>query len=81
MDLHTYCTENGGTGLRGCPVLTQVGKRAACSSDTLYMIAKGHKRPSALLAGFIEQATGGAVTRQELRPDVFRDLPQKSEVA
>jgi DNA-binding transcriptional regulator YdaS (Cro superfamily) len=29
----------------------------------------------------IEQATGGAVTRYELRPDVFGDAPDASEAA
>lgn len=35
------------------------------------MIAQGHKQPSWKLAEAIEKATGGGVTRQDLRPDVF----------
>jgi len=77
MNLQTYCTDNGGTGLRGCPVLAQVASAAECSADTLYMIAKGHKKAGAKLAGALEQATDGAVTRYELRPDVFGESPAK----
>lgn len=75
MNLQTYCTDNGGTGVRGCLVLAQVAQRADCSADTLYMITKGHKQAGAKLAGAIEQATDGRVTRYELRPDVFGKSP------
>jgi len=81
MDLQTYCTKNGGTSLRGCPELIQVAVRAECSADTLYMIAKGHKQAGAKLAGAIEQATNGAVTRYDLRPDIFGEAPTKTEAA
>jgi DNA-binding transcriptional regulator YdaS (Cro superfamily) len=39
------------------------------------MIAKGHKQPGAKLAGALEKATDGAVTRYDLRPDVFGNPP------
>jgi len=77
MNILSYATSRGGTGKRDCPVIQTTAVEAGCSSGTLYMIAMGHKRPSALLAGAIEQATNSAVTRQELRPDVFGDPPAK----
>jgi DNA-binding transcriptional regulator YdaS (Cro superfamily) len=77
MNLQTYCEKNGGTALRGCPVLDRVAAAAGCSAATLYMIAKGHKNASAILAGRIEQATEGEVTRYDLRPDVFGGPPTK----
>lgn len=80
MDIQTYVTTRGGTGKRDCPVIQSVADRAGCSAGTLYMIALGHKRPSGLLAGAIELATDSAVTRQELRPDIFA-APAKTKVA
>ena len=77
MNLQTYCENNGGTALRGCPVLDRVAADAGCSAATLYMIAKGHKNASAILAGRIEQASAGQVTRFDLRPDVFGEPPTK----
>ena len=38
------------------------------------MIALGHKKASAALAGEIELATAGAVKRAALRPDLFGEL-------
>lgn len=81
MNILDYVAAHDGTGKRDCPVIQSTAERAGCSAGTLYMIAMGHKRPSALLAGALEQATYGAVTRQELRPDVFGEPPAKSEVA
>jgi DNA-binding transcriptional regulator YdaS (Cro superfamily) len=71
MDLHAYCEKNGGTGLRGCPVLAQLAATAGYSAETLYMIAKGHKKAGALMASSLDAATNGAVSRHDLRPDVF----------
>ncbi|UPG89300.1 helix-turn-helix domain-containing protein [Luteibacter aegosomaticola] len=71
MKLTTYCENSGGTGLRGCPVLARIADEAKCSAETLYMVAKGHKQPSSLLARRISDSTHGAVPREALRPDVF----------
>ncbi|PZO66352.1 MAG: transcriptional regulator [Pseudoxanthomonas suwonensis] len=40
----------------------------------LWQIGAGQRRPSAELAKRIEEATQGAVTRAELRPDIFGDM-------
>jgi DNA-binding transcriptional regulator YdaS (Cro superfamily) len=76
MNLLTYCELNDGTALRSCPVLARLATEAKCSAETLYMLAKGHKQPGALMAVAIEQATDGDVTRYELRPDVFGASPR-----
>lgn len=75
MDLQTYCVEHGGTALRGCPVLAKLADDASCSAETLYMVAKGHKTPGPMLARAIDEASGGQVSRTELRPDIFGDQP------
>lgn len=45
----------------------------AASTEVIYLIqiAGGHSSPSPKLAKRIEEATKGAVTREDLRPDVF----------
>lgn len=39
----------------------------------LYQLAIGFRRPSPQLARALEQATGGALRKEALRPDVFGD--------
>lgn len=58
-----------------------LAKRLATSPQYLWQIATGwrDKRPSALFARKIEEATEGAVTRYELRPDVFGPAPDENE--
>lgn len=79
MNILDYVSAHDGTGKRDCPIIQSTSERAGCSAGTLYMIAMGHKRPSALLAGAIEQATDGAVTRYDLRPDVFGRAPAPAQ--
>ena len=52
----------------------QLAARVDSSSGYLYLLAGGHRKASPTLARKIEEATGGAVTRHELRPDIF-DAP------
>ena len=80
MDILSYATQNGGTGTLTCPILRELARRIGCAKGTLYMIATGHKRAGPKMARAIEQATEGAVTRQDLRPDIFGDLPTEREV-
>jgi DNA-binding transcriptional regulator YdaS (Cro superfamily) len=40
----------------------------------LSLIMKGRRKASAILCARIEKATGGLVTRAELRPDLYGDL-------
>lgn len=79
MNLIAQALMEGGTGKIECPVLAAIAQRAECSAGTLYMIARGHKTASAKLSLRIEQATGGKVTRHDLRPDVFGPAEDASQ--
>lgn len=80
MNLTDYIQTKGGTAKASCPVIAEIAGLAGCSASTLYMIAGGHKKASAILAGRISDATGDEVTRQDLRPDVF-GAPANDQVA
>jgi len=75
MNLRAYAISQGGTSTTGCPVLTEIAQRAACSVLTLYQISRGHKLPSAKMARRLDEASNGAVSRHELRPDIFGPVP------
>lgn len=79
MDLQTYCEKNGGTARRGCPVLARIAGDTGYSAETLYMVAKGHKRPSWGMANGIATSTNNEVQREGLRPDVFGAEPAAAE--
>lgn len=81
MKLNDYAIRAGGTCTPSCPVLATLASGAGCSRATLYMIAKGHKVPSARLAGRIADATENEVTRRDLLPDVFPGSEQEDEAA
>ena len=53
------------------PARSRVADRAETSVEYLIQIAGGHSRPSAAMCVRLEIATGGKVTREELRPDLF----------
>jgi DNA-binding transcriptional regulator YdaS (Cro superfamily) len=78
MDLQTYCEKNGGTARRGCPVLSKLAADTGFSADTLYMVARGHKRPGSVMARLIAVATHDEVSREGLRPDVFGAEPVRA---
>lgn len=71
MNLTEYAIAKGGTATARCPILAAVAGKAGCSASTLYMIAGGHKAPSAKLAIRISDACDGAVPKECLRPDIF----------
>lgn len=71
MNLTDYIASKGGTATIQCAVLKALATKAGCSDGTLYMISKGHKSAGPKLANAIEKATDGAVSRHDLRPDVF----------
>lgn len=81
MNLSEHVQKEGGAATASCPVIARIAESAGCSAGTLYMIALGHKRPSWKLAGAIEQATAGAVTRHDLRPDIFDPAPKRKRAA
>ena len=47
----------------------------------LYLLAGGHRNASPARAQKIEAATDGAVTRHDLRPDIFGPAPREREAA
>jgi DNA-binding transcriptional regulator YdaS (Cro superfamily) len=71
MNLLDHIKASGGTGTASCPVIASLATAADCSAGTLYLVALGHKQAGPLLARRISDATDGAVTVNELRPDVF----------
>lgn len=63
MDISRYAKANGG--------FPKLARALGRNAEFLRQIAKGRRRPSPETAIQIEAATNGAVTREELRPDVF----------
>jgi DNA-binding transcriptional regulator YdaS (Cro superfamily) len=50
---------------------SKLAVRVGVTPTWMALITNGLRKPSLRLAVEIEKATDGAVTRQELRPDVF----------
>lgn len=52
---------------------TRVKFAKAAGTKAVYLthIANGHRKPSFKLTHRIEKATGGKVSRHDLRPDIF----------
>lgn len=75
MNLKTYLStlERGGS--------TQLAEKLGVSISFMSQMASGVAAISPARCVFIEQATGGAVTRQELRPDdwnlIWPELAEK----
>lgn len=63
MDIRLYAKTHGG--------FPKLARALGMNAEFLRQIAKGRNRPSAKTAIAIESATAGAVTREELRPDIF----------
>ena len=76
MDLNTYFKTHGDRG--------RLAADLRVSPDYLWQIATGwdNRKASPKLALRIESATGGAVSRHDLRPDIFGPAPtQQGEAA
>lgn len=58
-----------------------LAEKCGTSPEYLWQVATGWRarKPSVDLARKIEEATAGAVTRAELRPDIFGPLPPSPE--
>lgn len=70
MDLKTYMSNLSATER------LKLAKKLKTTSDYLmHQIGGGHRRASAEMAKRIEEATGGVVTRHELRSDIFDRTP------
>jgi DNA-binding transcriptional regulator YdaS (Cro superfamily) len=54
---------------------TELARRIGCSQVFVHQMLHGLRGVSAKLCLPIERATNGAVTRYELRPDIFGEAP------
>ena len=52
----------------------ELANKLGITKTWLSLIISGRKKPSASLCNLIEKKTRGEVTRQDLRPDIFRNL-------
>jgi DNA-binding transcriptional regulator YdaS (Cro superfamily) len=59
----------------------EAAKLIEVSQPCIHKWMTGKTRPSPKTAVAIEQATGGKVTRYQLRPDVFGPAPSSSDQA
>ena len=53
--------------------IESVCERAGTNLAYFKQIAYGHRKPSPALARRLEQESEGAMTRRQLRPDIFAD--------
>ena len=51
-----------------------LARKLGVSKTWISLIVSGREQPSAALSLMIEKFTEGAVTRKELRPDLFGDI-------
>ncbi len=58
----------------------QYAEKAETTVGTLYQIAGGHKKAGGMFAKRLAAASGGFVSVQELRPDLFGDMQPIPEV-
>jgi hypothetical protein len=71
MDLMNYCTTQGGTAKRDCPVLARLAADSGYSPGTLYMVAQGHKSAGPRLVRSLSELTAGVIEPSAMRPDYF----------
>lgn len=60
------------------PERERVAREAGTSVAYFFQLAGGHRNASIELAKRIERATGGLVSRRDLRPDFFDDNSTKA---
>lgn len=68
MDLRTYVEQHGGQ--------TEFARRLGVTQGLVWQWLEGKTKVTPVKAKLIEELTDGAVSRHELRPDVF-DEPKK----
>ncbi|GEM_PF-6224603 len=51
-----------------------IAEKAGTSAEYLRQVLVYERQPSADMAKRLEEATGGALTRRTLRPDLFADM-------
>lgn len=73
MDIKTYYTSLNAEGKRA------FAARMGTSTAYLSQLANNFRKPGFKTLAVIERATDGAVTRAELRPDLFGPEPLESK--
>lgn len=75
MDLKTYISDTA--------VRRALSEQVGTSPEYLWQLAERWRgrRPSRVMALAIERATDGAVTRQDLRPDIWPPEQEASDAA
>lgn len=72
MDMRTFLKTTSKTERE------RVAKEVETTVAYLFQLAGGHREPSVKLAMRLEKASGGLLSRRDLRPDIFRDLSKES---
>ncbi|MBE0436953.1 MAG: hypothetical protein IBX56_14245 [Methylomicrobium sp.] len=72
MDMRTFLKTTSKTERE------RVAKEAETTVAYLFQLAGGHREPSVKLAMRLEKASGGLLSRRDLRPDIFRDIHQEN---
>lgn len=72
MDMRTFLKTTSKTERE------RVAKEVETTVAYLFQLAGGHRKPSVKLAMRLEKASGGLLSRRDLRPDIFRDLSKES---
>lgn len=79
MNLRSYLESRDGRVLRSGHALVDLAAKAKVSPYYLYMLALGHKRAGWEVAQRLAAASDGAISVQEIRPDVFGQAPTPTE--
>jgi DNA-binding transcriptional regulator YdaS (Cro superfamily) len=78
MEARAYFEQADGKLDRDGKELCRVAKLCGVKPYYLYMVAAGHKRPSAELAAVMEHATAAAINRRDVLPDFLWDAPPQA---
>lgn len=55
----------------------QFAEQSECSPSAISHICTGRRKPSPTKVFRIEKASGNAVTRYDLRPDIYGEMPKR----
>lgn len=75
MDLKTYLDQPGHTQAALAEAIAKTPGPKGCTQGLVSQWSLGHLRVTAERAVQIEEATDGAITRHELRPDLYPKPP------
>lgn len=76
MDLSTYLSKSAISFAEFARTLRKSGAAVTAQSVMIWSKKRPGTGPSPKMFPFIETATDGAVTRRDLRPDIFGEAPK-----